>query len=61
MNILLHLFRRWICLPIAVIFWIIGNPINCMSFLIFQAAYWFISAGRNLMNDSTKFLNYSLK
>jgi len=61
MKILSHLFRRWICLPIAVIFWIIGNPINCASFLILNAIYWFITAGRDLMDDSSDFLEYSLK
>jgi hypothetical protein len=59
-KLLLHLFKRWICFPIALIFWIIGTPLNLTSMLIFEGIYWFITASRSLMNDSFDFLEYSL-
>ena len=58
-NILLGLFKRLICLPIAAIFWFIGCPLNIITILIPQGIYWMIT-GRDLMDDSMDFMDYSL-
>lgn len=58
-TILLGLFKRLICFPLAIIIWLIGCPFNVMFILIPQGIYWLLT-GRDLVEDSLQFMNYSL-
>jgi hypothetical protein len=57
-KILIGLFKRIICLPIAIVLWLLGHP-GIILFGVPHIIYWFLT-GRDLMEDSDEFVLYAL-
>jgi len=58
MKILLRFFKIWVCFIPAIIFWLISHPLNAILLCIPEGLYWFITAGRSLVNDDESFSNW---
>lgn len=61
MKTLLRFFKIWICFIPSIVFWLISHPINIIFALIPEGIYWFITAGKGLMDDGQAFSEWVLK
>lgn len=58
-NILLGIFKRWICFIPALIFVFIGTVVNAVLMNIPYGVYWILT-GRNIIEDSLEFIDWTL-